>query len=137
MKKKVMISVIVMLLCIGATVGLGIAMNRADTDYEEVEVKVISSETKQKKMLKSRQLVNEVIVRYQGEEYELKNLHDTYAYQPGSEVTVFLSGGELYANIEGVKTSTPLATVYFVFLFASFGMVILTAMFVSQGRRGA
>lgn len=137
MKTKVTISVIVLLLCIAATVGLRIATDRASTAYDEVEATVVSSETKQKKVLGTRQTVYEVIVRYEGQNYELKNTHGTAAYQPGWEVTVFLSGGELYANVEGVKTSTPLATVYFVFLFASFGMVIVTVTVISKARRSA
>lgn len=135
MKTKVMISVIVLLLCIAATVGLRIATDRASTDYEEVKVTVVSSETKQKKVRRSRQTVYEVIVRYEGQNYELKNVHGAYSYQPGRDVTVLLSGGDMYANIEGVKTSTPLSTAYFVFLFASFGMVFVTVMVVSQARR--
>lgn len=134
MKKKVMVSIIVLLLCIGATIGLGIATNGASTDYEEVKVMVLKAETKQKKVLGKRWTVNEVIVSYKGQRYELKNMHSMYAYQPGREVMVFLSGGKMYANVEGVKTSTPLAMVYFVFLFASFGMVFVTAIVASKAR---
>lgn len=137
MKKKAIISVIVLLLCIVTTVGLRIATDRASTSYEEVEVTVVSSETRQKSVRGSRQLVYEVVVLHEGQEYDLKNAHGTYAYRPGQDVTVFLSGGKLYANIEGVKTSTPLAMAYFVFLFASFGMVFVTTTFVSQARRSA
>lgn len=135
MKRNAMISAIVMLLCIIATVGLRFAVDRASTDYSEVKVTVVSSETKQEKVLGKRQTVYEVIVRYGGQRYELKNVHGTAAYQPGREVTAFLSNGELYANIEGVKTSTPLAMVYFGFLFASFAMVLVTIAFVGKARR--
>lgn len=135
MKRNAIISVIVMLLCIITTVGLRFAVDRADTDYSEVKVTVVSSETKQKKVLGKRQTVYEVIVRYEGQKYELKNTHGTAAFQPGREVTAFLSGGELYANIEGVKTSTPIAMVYFGFLFASFAMVIVTITLISKARQ--
>lgn len=137
MKPKVLISVIVLLLCIAATVGLRIAMDRADTAYDEVKVTVVSSETKQKRVLWKRMTVYEVIVRYEGEKYELKNAHDTYSYQPGRQMTVFLSGGELFANVQGVRTSTPVAKVYFAFLFASFGMVFVTITMAGQARRSA
>lgn len=135
MKRNAIISIIVMLLCIIATVGLRIAVDRAATDYSEVKVTVVSSETKQEKVLGKRQTVYEVIVRYEGKKYELKNAHGTAAYRPGREVTAFLSNGKLYANIEGVKTSTPLAMVYFGFLFASFAMIIVTITMIGKARR--
>lgn len=134
---KVKISVIALLLCIAATVGLRIATDRASTTYDEVEVTVVSSEAKQKKVLGSRQTVYEVIVRYEGENYELKNTHGAYSYTPGRDATVFLYDGKLYANVEGVKSSTPLGIGYFVFLFASFGMAIVTAIVVSHARQSA
>lgn len=137
MKTKAIISVVALLLCIAATIGLRIATDRANTAYDEVKVTVVSSETKKRKVLRNWQTFYEVIVRYEGKNYELKNTHGAAAYPPKREVTAFLSDGELYANIEGVKTSTPLATVYFVFLFASFGMVIVTLAVVSQARRRA
>lgn len=136
-KRYATLSAIVMLLCIIATVGLRIAVDHASTDYREVQVTVVSSETKQVKVMGQRQTVYEVIVRYEGQRHELKNVHGTAAYRPGGEVTAFLSGGELYANIEGVKTSTPLAMVYFGFLFASFAMVIVTVTLFSKARRSA
>lgn len=137
MKKKVTISVIALLLCVAATVGLRVVNDRAGTAYDEVEVTVVSSETRQRKVMGSQQTVYEVVVRYEGQEYELKNTHSAYAYQPGREATAFLSGGKLYADVEGVKTSTPLGIAYFVFLFASFGMVFVTATVVGQARRSA
>lgn len=137
MKTKAIISVVALLLCIAVTVGLRIANDRADTAYDEVKVTVVSSETTKKKVLTRWQTVYEVIVSYEGKDHELKNTHGTYDYLPGQEATAFLSGGELYANVEGVRTSTPLATVYFVFLFASFGMIVVTLSAVSKARQPA
>lgn len=137
MNKKVMISVIVLLLCIASTVGLNIAVDRSSTAYDEVTVVVVSAEEYQKEMLETQQTVYDVIVRYEGEEYKLKNVHSIYTYKPGWDTQAFLYGGQLYANVEGVKTATPLAIVYFVFLFASFAMLIVTAMVISRARRRA
>lgn len=135
MKKIATISVIVMLLCIIATVGLRFAIDKASPDYSEVEAIVVSSETKQKKVLGQWQTVYEVTVLYNGQRYNLKNTHGTAAYQPGRKVEAFLSNGRLYANIEGIKTSTPLARVYFGFLVASFAMVIVTINLIGKARR--
>lgn len=137
MKRKAIISTIVLLICIIATVALRFAVDRVNADYREVKATVVSSETKQVKVLGSRQTVYEVIVRYEGQRYDLKNTHGTAAYQPGREVTVYLSNGELYANIEGVKTATPLAKVYFGSLFASFAMVVVTVTLISKARHSS
>ena len=55
--------------------------------------------------------------------------------QPGQTVTVFMSGEDLYANTEGVKSSTPLAMVYFGFLSASFAMAFVTITLAGRARR--
>ena len=34
----------------------------------------------------------------------------------------------MYANEEGVKTATPIAKVYFVFLFGTFGMLMFASI---------
>ena len=55
-------------------------------------------------------------------------------YVPERTVKVYLYNGKLYANIEGVKTSSPVATLYFVFLFATFGMVLGFPIYLSKQR---
>lgn len=126
MSKKTVILMIATVLCIIATVILHGVVDNSDVEYEEVEVKVISSETVYKKILGKRQMQYEVFVSYYGKEYELKNTHSSAPYIPGRTVTAYLSNEKLYANIEGVKTSTPVAFLYFACLIASFGMLIMT-----------
>lgn len=65
----------------------------------------------------------DITVEYEGEEYALKNAHNVYEYRSGREITAYLSRGSLYANIEGVESSTPLFYAYFAFLVASFVML--------------
>ena len=76
----------------------------------------------------SRSTVNsyEVYVSYMGKVYKLKNAHNSYSYREGSTVTAYLSGGKLYANVEGVRTSTPIAYAYFTALIGSFVMLLVT-----------
>ena len=63
-------------------------------------------------------------MEYEGREYELQNVYNSYSYMPGRVTTAYLHDGKLYANVAGITSTTPVATVYFVFLFASVGMVI-------------
>ncbi len=82
----------------------------------------------------------DIVVSYQGQNYDLKNAHDSYSYRKGATVTAYLSNGKMYANVEGVQTSTPVATAYFVALIGSFVMFFITiclwANAAQQKRRG-
>ena len=134
MKKKILAVWGVFALCVAITVGLWFAMNKVELKYEEVQATVISSETKRLKNKKNGNTYDfyEVKVEYKGKEYELGNVHSAASYYKGKKVKAFLSNEKLYANIEGVKTSTPIATIYFIFLFGSFGMLFLAAMYTSK-----
>ncbi len=142
--KKVWICGIIMVICIVAAVLLRGPMDNADIDYTEVKVQVVSSETKETdiKVGNSRSTMTtyDIVVSYQGQNYDLKNAHDSYSYRKGATVTAYLSNGKMYANVEGVQTSTPVATAYFVALIGSFVMFFITiclwANAVQQKRRG-
>ena len=47
-------------------------------------------------------------------------------------VTASLSDGKLYANVEGITSSTPVAKVYFVFLGGSFVLLMVAATYSSK-----
>jgi len=132
MKKKKIIMTLITLVSLAITVILWFAANRSEIEYEEVKVTVVSSRSVTKKIANSRITVYEVEVKYNGEVYDLKNCHDSYSYIEGRTVTAYLSNGNLYANIEGVRSSTPLSIVYFVFLFATFGMIIGFPIYLSK-----
>lgn len=134
MKKLGIILWIAFVVCVIATVGLWFAVNNSNPEFEEVKAIVTSSETKQvvNKKTGSRTNFYEVKVRYDGKEYDLKNPHNTYMYPEGKTVTAYLANGNLYANEEGVKTSTPVAIVYYVCLFGSFGLLMAAAMVSSK-----
>ena len=128
--KKVYLCGILTIIGAVLTVLLRILMSGADVSYTEVEVQVVSAETVDTTVrvgrARSTMTSYEIIVNYEGENYELQNAYNTYSYPEGSTVTAYLSNGELYANIEGVKTSKPVATAYFVALFATFIMLFVT-----------
>ncbi|MDE6641147.1 MAG: penicillin-binding protein [Acetatifactor sp.] len=128
--KKVYACGIITIICIVATVLLRGPMDNMELDYTEVKAMVVSSDTSTTtiKTGSSRSTVNsyEVYVSYMGKVYKLKNAHNSYSYREGSTVTAYLSGGKLYANVEGVRTSTPIAYAYFTALIGSFVMLLVT-----------
>ena len=142
--KKVWVCGIIMIICIVATVLLRGPMDNADIDYTEVKVQVVSSETKETRIKvgnsSSTMTTYDVVVSYMGKEYDLKNAHNSSSYRKGATVTAYLSNGKMYANVEGVQTSTPVATAYFVALIGSFVMFLVTmclwANVAQQKRRG-
>ncbi len=125
MKNKMLWLWLLWIACVAGTVGLWFMMNKVELKYDEVDVKVISSTTKRLKNKKNGNSYDfyEVKVEYNGKTYDLENAHNTYSYPKGKKVKAYLANDKLYANIEGVKTATPTATIYFIFLFASFGLL--------------
>lgn len=134
--KKVAVCAVIMVLCIIATVLLRKPMDNAELNYTEVKVRVVSSETHQKTIRTqsstSYQTTYEVTVLYNGKEYDLKNVHDSYSYREGKDVTAYLSNGKLYANIEGVRNASPAGIAYSAALLGSFGMFIVTMLMLAR-----
>jgi len=142
--KKVWVCGIITIICIVATVLLRGPMADTDVEYTEVKVQVVSSETKETTVKvgnsRSNLTTYEIVVSYNGKQYDLKNAHDSYSYRQGSTVTAYLSNGKMYANVEGVQNSTPAATAYFAALIGSIVMFFVTiclwANVAQQKRRG-
>ena len=128
--KKVYACGIIMVICIVATVLLRGPMANAETDYTEVDVQVVSSETKETTIkvgnTKSDMTTYEIVVSYMGKNYDLENAHNSYSYRKGATVKAYLSDGKMYANVEGVRNATPIAKAYFAALIASFVMFFVT-----------
>ena len=135
--KKTLIFGLLTLACLAATVVLWFVLRDSQPEYEEVQAIVVSAESEKQYLGKGNTLtLHHVICRYNGALYELKNAHDTWSYPEGRPVTVFLSGGKLYANIEGVKTSSPVGIVYFAFLFGTLGLLAVTlSVFSLESKR--
>lgn len=131
MKKQVVI--VLWVICVVLLVGIAptrIAMDKAAApDYEEVTATVVSSETTQvsNKKTGSKTDFYDVKVSYNGKVYDLINVHNSYSYIEGRQVKALLSGDKLYANVEGIQTSTPMAKAYFVCLIGGFVMLIIAA----------
>lgn len=112
-------------------------MNKVEIEYEEVRAIVTDTSTKEvvNKKTHNRTTFYEVKVEYEGEEYELQNVHGLSGYYKGKDVKALLSNDKLYANEEGIKSTSPTATFYFVFLFGTFGMLMLSATYTSKMKK--
>jgi hypothetical protein len=134
LKNKVAIMWIITVVCLILTVVFWFLMNKVEVDYEEVTAIVTdtSSKTVVNKKTGSRTTFYEVKVKYEGKEYELQNVHGLAGYSEGKSVKALLSNGKLYANVEGIKSTSPVAIIYFIFLFGTFGMVFASATYMSK-----
>ncbi len=126
-KKMFIISIIVFVICLAITVFLFIKVNMTEiSDYKKVNCVV----TKVDSYFVKKQIRYKVYATYEEKEYEICNIkNDSYKYSKGSKVEVYLYQENLYANYDGIKTSTPVAKIYFVFLFLTFGCLILPITF--------
>ncbi len=134
MKKKVAFMWIITVICLILTIVFWFLMNKTEVKYEEVTATVTSISSKEvvNRKTKNRTTFYEVKVEYNGKEYELQNVHGLSGYYKGKSVTALLSNNKLYANVEGIKSTSPVAITYFVFLFGTFGMLILSATYMSK-----
>ena len=142
--KKVFALGILTIIFIVATVYFRIEMDNADLEYTEVKALVVSSETitKTVKSGYSTSTITEyeIVVRYEGKDYDLINAHNSYSYKEGSTVTVLMSNNKMYANEEGIRTSSYVGTAYFLGLIGSFILFMVTLCVwaqVAQNRRRA
>lgn len=132
MKRKARILWCTFVVCLIATVVMWFFVDKQKIEYEEVEVRVLSAVTKQYR----RYYFHEVKVEYNGKTYELENIPNTYQYPQGATVKAYLANnGRLFANIEGVSSTTALATVYFVCLFGSFGVLLIAAIYSGKAKQ--
>ena len=136
MKNKTIILWLITAVCLVLTIVFWFLMNKVEVDYEEVTAIVTDTSTKTvvNKKTGSRTDFYEVKVKYEGEEYELKNVHGLSGYSKGRSVKSLLSNWKLYANVEGIKSTSPIAIVYFVFLFGTFGMVMISSIYMSKAK---
>lgn len=134
MKKKIAFMWIITVICLILTIVFWFLMNKTEVKYEEVTATVTSTYSKEvvNRKTKNRTTFYEVKVEYNGKEYELQNVHGLSGYYKGKSVTALLSNNKLYANVEGIKSTSPVAITYFVFLFGTFGMLILSATYMSK-----
>lgn len=136
MKNKTIIMWVITAICLVLTIVFWFLMNNQEASYEEVMAIVTDTSSKSvvNKKTGSRTTFYEVKVRYEGEEYELQNVHGISGYYEGKSVKALLSNGKLYANVEGITSTSPIAIVYFIFLFGTFAMFMASAIYMSKSK---
>lgn len=102
--------------CAAAVIVLAHQIQTAPVEYTEVEV-LITDIRHEPEML-TRGTHDVVTVRYEGKDYELISVLDgevpqyQAGYETGMPVTVYLANGELYSNINGIKSHNVKGRVY-------------------------
>ncbi len=134
MKKKITALWILFIVCVCITIGLWFMVNKSNPKYEEVQVTVLSAETKKVKNRKTGSTYTsyEIKVSYEGKTYDLENAHNAYSYLEGRQAKAYLYKNRLFANVEGVKNATSAGTLYFVFLIGSFILFFVTLIDTSK-----
>lgn len=134
MKNKVSIMWGITILCLILTIVFWILTNNTKVKYEEVTAVVTSTSSKVvvNRKTNHRTTFYEVKVSYNGKEYKLQNVHGLSGYYKGKSVKALLSNNKLYANEEGIRSTSPIAIIYFIFLFGTFVMIIASATYMSK-----
>lgn len=134
MKNKVALMWGLTIVCFILTVIFWFLMNNQDINYEEVMATVTDTSSREvvNKKTHNKTTFYTVMVKYEGKEYELHNVHSLVGYYKGKSVKALLSNNKLYANEEGIKSTSMVAIIYFIFLFGTFGMLMLSATYTSK-----
>ncbi len=134
MKNKVALMWGLTIVCFILTVIFWFLMNNQNISYEEVMATVTNTSSREvvNKKTHNKTTFNTVMVKYEGKEYELHNVHTLTGYYKGKSVKALLSNNKLYANEEGIKSTSMVAIIYFIFLFGTFGMLMLSATYTSK-----
>lgn len=102
--------------CLAAVIVLAYQIRTAPVEYMEVEVLITDIRHEPEALTRGTHAV--VTVRYEGKDYELISVLDGEVpqyqarYETGQPVTVYLAGGELYSNINGIKSHNARGRVY-------------------------
>ena len=101
--------------------------------YEVVQVTVVSVYTKNPL---SKMDEDKVVVEYNGKNYEVENLrtNETLKYHTHLEsqkpADAYFANGKIYANVEGIRSTSVIGTIYFVFLFGTLILIFTTAVLI-------
>ena len=132
-KKLSIISGVLLVVFFVMAVAFYVLSNNQHLSYEVVEVNVISAHSANPL---SKTDSDRVVVEYNGKNYEVENLrtNETLKYHTylssKKPAKAYFSNGKIYANIEGIRSTTVIGTIYFVFLFGTLILIFTTAILV-------
>ncbi len=121
------ICLVCFLIGIVGTVILWQKMNNQNLEgIEQVQVRVVDVTKKNIRINGKNNISYEVTVEYEGQEYKLED----GGYSPwtltGHTGTAYMYQDRIYANENGPASRTGVGTLYFVFLFTTMGLLIIT-----------
>ena len=101
--------------------------------YSTVQAEVYSVHSKAPL---SKNDTNKVTVIYDGKTYNLINVKDseisryTSHYLLKTPANVYLTGGKMYSNVEGIRGHSVLGNIYFICLFGTMGLIMTIAVLI-------
>ena len=123
------VSGILLAVLLPLTVVFWFMLDAVDPDYQMVSVRVTRAY--------DAKIGNDVYVNYNSKEYKLVNVTDSefpkYKTYSGTNmmVEVYLGDdGRLYSNVNGIGHNTLTGKLYFVFLFATFALIMSTGVLI-------
>ena len=132
-KKLSIISGVLLVVFFVMAVAFYVLSDNQHLSYKVVQVNVISVHSANPLSKTDR---DRVVVEYNGNNYEVENLrtNETLKYHTylstKNPANAYFSKGKIYANIEGIRTTTVIGTIYFVFLFGTLILIFTTAVLV-------
>ena len=132
-KKLSIVSVILLAVFFLMTVAFYVLSHNQHLSYKVVQVNVISVDIKNplNKIDKDK-----VVVEYNGKSYEVENLmtNETLKYHTylssQKPADAYLANGRIFANVDGIRSTSMIGMIYFVFLFGTLILIFTTAILI-------
>lgn len=128
--KRIKYSAMALVFSVIITVLLYIMALNTTGKYEKVQVQVVDIEVvTEKYLVKPNYLPDKqkykITVAYKGKNYNLENVTTPSAYSKFQPmISAYYANGKMYANIEGIKSTTSQANIYFVGLGVTFILMV-------------
>ena len=132
-KKLSIVSVILLAVFFLMTVVFYVLSHNQHLSYKVVRVNVISVDIKNplNKIDKDK-----VVVEYNGKSYEVENLmtNETLKYHTylssQKPADAYFANGRIFANDDGIRSTSMIGMIYFVFLFGTIILIFTTAVLI-------
>lgn len=132
-KKLSIVSVVLLAVFFLMTVAFYVLSHNQHLSYKVVQVNVISVDIKNplNKIDKDK-----VVVEYNGKSYEVENLmtNETLKYHTylssQKPACAYFANGRIFANVDGIRSTSMIGMIYFVFLFGTLILIFTTAILI-------
>ncbi|MDR2957653.1 MAG: hypothetical protein LBU61_05685 [Coriobacteriales bacterium] len=131
--KRVLAAAIVTMIGLIALFAINIMSNNQEPSYETVLVTVVETSSP----AGDNKSASEVIVTYNGKQYQLQSTTTANTPAPGTEFEAYLSQGEMYASIDDLITPLPITGLYRFVLTITIASGMSTLIFWTLYRKGS